>query len=76
LLEEAAVAEIVVKTTARIVEVGDNGDGRPSVTLGFEGGEDVLLQLWSREECVALAPALCGDAKVTITIAVPGGRHG
>jgi hypothetical protein len=69
------VAEITVKTTARVVALGDDGDDQPSVTLGFAGGEDVILRLRSRAECVALAPALCDDARVTITIVVPGGRR-
>jgi hypothetical protein len=70
------VAEITVRTRAQVVETGEDGKGRPSVTLGISDNDDILLRLASIDECRALAPALLSKVDVTITIAVPGGRHG
>jgi hypothetical protein len=68
------VAEISAKATVRVIEIGDDGEGRPSVTLGFDDAE-ILLRLATRDDCRALAAVLGDDAEVTITIAIPGGRR-
>jgi hypothetical protein len=69
------VAEIVARTSARVISLGDMDDDKPSLTLGFEDGE-VLLELASFDDCRALAPLLGrDDARVTITVTVPEGRR-
>jgi hypothetical protein len=63
------MADLQLRTTAHVVEIGEIGEG-PGVTLEIDGGE-VLLALPSMEACRSLAPLLATDVEVTITIPVP-----
>lgn len=64
------MANQVIETTAQVVEIGADGDGKPSVTLEVDGAE-LLLRLKSIEQCRAFAPALCREVPVTITVCIP-----
>jgi hypothetical protein len=65
---------VVTETSARVVEIGEDGDGKPSVTLGFEDGE-VLLRVPSRAACRALASVLGMEATITISIPLTGKKE-
>lgn len=62
------MVEITLKSKARVVELGDDGDGRPCITLGFEDG-DVLFPS-TVENCRLAARALCTEVSVVVTFRV------
>lgn len=62
------VVEIVLQSKARVVEIGDDGSGRPCITLGFEDGE--VLFPSKIEDCRLAARALCTDVSVVLTFKV------
>ncbi len=66
------MVEITLKSKARVVELGDDGEGRPCITLGFEDGE--ILFPSTVEDCRLAARALCTDVSVVVTFKVPS--HG
>jgi hypothetical protein len=61
--------ELVITTKARVIEIGEAGDGEPSVTLDLDGAE-VLFKLKSIAECRRLAPVLMRDVPVTLKLEV------
>jgi len=64
------VAEITVTTEAKVIEIGEDGEGRPSVTLEFDGNE-VLLVLKNIGECRRFASSLFRTVPVAVTLTLP-----
>lgn len=70
------MADLQLTYQAQILELGSDDEGRPSVALRFENGQELSVILPSIEHCRSLAPSLLDRLTITVSIPMPEVRRG